>query len=76
MASSSKSSSSSSFSVFKEVDESVAKPVLGSDGAARWQDFMVKNSKLLTPLGGERGRDLWCGHVEGKYGSDKYKVPS
>lgn len=56
MASSSKSSSSSSsFSVFKEVDESVAKPVLGSDGAARWQDFKVKNSKLLTPLGGGGG---------------------
>ena len=44
--------SKSSFSVFKEVDESVAKPVLGSDGAARWQDFRVKNSKLLSLGGG------------------------
>jgi len=32
-------SSKSSFSAFSSVDESVAKPVLGSDGAARWQDF-------------------------------------
>ena len=40
-------SSKSSFSAFNEVDESVAKPVLGSDGAARWQDFS-KNAKLPT----------------------------
>jgi hypothetical protein len=45
------SKSSSSFSVFKEVDESVSKPVIGSDGAARWQDFKVKNSKLLLGSG-------------------------
>lgn len=41
------SSSKSSFTVFSEVDESVAKPVLGSDGAARWQDFK-QVSKLRT----------------------------
>ncbi|KAL7527924.1 hypothetical protein ACHAXR_002193 [Thalassiosira sp. AJA248-18] len=41
------SSSKSSFSVFNEVDETVAKPVLGSDGAARWQNFTQK-SKLPT----------------------------
>ena len=29
----------SSYTAFNEVDEQVAKPVLGSDGAARWQDF-------------------------------------
>ncbi|KAL3827550.1 hypothetical protein ACHAXA_002047 [Cyclostephanos tholiformis] len=40
-------STKSSFSAFNEVDESVAKPVLGSDGAARWQDFKSK-SKLDT----------------------------
>lgn len=40
------SSTKSSFSAFNEVDESVAKPVLGSDGAARWQDFKGK-SKML-----------------------------
>jgi hypothetical protein len=40
-------STKSSFSAFNEVDESVAKPVLGSDGAARWQDFKGK-SKLLS----------------------------
>lgn len=33
------SSKSSSFTAFNDVDETVAKPVLGSDGAARWQDF-------------------------------------
>lgn len=38
-------SSKSSFTVFNDVDESVAKPVLGSDGAARWQDFK-SSSKL------------------------------
>lgn len=41
------SSKKSSFAVFNEVDESVAKPVLGSDGAARWQDFK-QDSKLKT----------------------------
>lgn len=46
MASSSK---SSSFSAFNEVDDTVAKPVLGSDGAARWQDFK-QDSKLPTKL--------------------------
>lgn len=41
------SSSKSSFSVFNDVDESVSKPVLGSDGAARWQDFKG-NNKIHT----------------------------
>ncbi|KAL3762192.1 hypothetical protein ACHAW5_002780 [Stephanodiscus triporus] len=40
-------STKSSFSAFNQVDESVSKPVLGSDGAARWQDFKGK-SKLPT----------------------------
>ena len=38
--------SKSSFTAFSEVDDSVAKPVLGSDGAARWQDFR-KNNKAV-----------------------------
>ncbi|KAL9181399.1 hypothetical protein ACHAXT_010204 [Thalassiosira profunda] len=42
--------SKSSFSAFKDVDESVAKPVLGSDGAARWQDFRGAN-KLPVSAG-------------------------
>jgi len=33
----------SSFSAFNDVDATVAKPVLGSDGAARWQDFRSNN---------------------------------
>lgn len=41
------SSNKSSFSAFNDVDESVAKPVLGSDGAARWQNFKG-SSKLPT----------------------------
>ena len=40
-------SSFSAFTIQNEVDESVAKPVLGSDGAARWQDFKG-NNKLPT----------------------------
>mmetsp|Transcript_39861 Transcript_39861/g.83786 ORF Transcript_39861/g.83786 Transcript_39861/m.83786 type:complete len:343 (-) Transcript_39861:134-1162(-) len=39
--------SKSSFSAFNDVDDTVAKPVLGSDGAARWQDFK-HGSKLPT----------------------------
>lgn len=38
--------SKSSYAAFNEVDDTVAKPVLGSDGAARWQDFR-KNSKAV-----------------------------
>ena len=38
----------SSYAAFNEVDESVAKPVLGSDGAARWQDFKVKSNVSTT----------------------------
>lgn len=34
-----------SYTAFNDVDETVAKPVLGSDGAARWQDFR-SGSKL------------------------------
>ena len=39
--------SKSSYTAFSEVDDSVAKPVLGSDGAARWQDFH-KNNKAVN----------------------------
>eukprot|EP01082_Thalassiosira_pseudonana_P000748 g1326.t1 g1326 contig10:1866226-1867455(+) len=39
------SAAKSSFSAFNDVDDTVAKPVLGSDGAARWQNFK-QNSKL------------------------------
>lgn len=38
----------SSYAAFNEVDESVAKPVLGSDGAARWQDFQVRSNVSTT----------------------------
>jgi hypothetical protein len=38
--------SKSSYTAFSEVDDSVAKPVFGSDGAARWQDFR-KNNKAV-----------------------------
>ena len=38
----------SSYTAFNEVDESVAKPVLGSDGAARWQDFKGKSNVSTT----------------------------
>ena len=37
----------SSYSAFNDVDDTVSKPVLGSDGAARWQDFKG-NNKLPT----------------------------
>jgi WW domain len=36
-----------SYSVFNAVDAAVSKPVLGSDGAANWQDFR-SNVKLTT----------------------------
>lgn len=36
---SSKSSSKNSFDAFAQVDDLVSKPVLGSDGAASWQEF-------------------------------------
>jgi WW domain len=35
----------SAYTAFNAVDELVAKPVLGSDGAAKWQDFAGKQSK-------------------------------
>lgn len=38
-------SSKSSYSAFKSVDELVAKPVVGSDGAASWQSFQQETSK-------------------------------
>jgi hypothetical protein len=38
-------SSKSSFDAFAEVDKIVSKPVLGSDGAASWQEFK-KDAKL------------------------------
>lgn len=37
----------SSFSVLNDVDELTSKAVLGSDGAARWQDFR-SNNKIKT----------------------------
>jgi YHS domain-containing protein len=39
MAASSKTSSKNSFDAFAQVDDLVSKPVLGSDGAASWQEF-------------------------------------
>lgn len=43
----------SSFSVLNDVDEQTSKTVLGSDGAARWQDFRssskIKPSKSVAP---------------------------
>lgn len=38
----------SSYEAYNAVDALVAKPVLGSDGAARWQDFQVTNQRLLS----------------------------
>ena len=32
------------FDAFHDVDELVSKPVLGSDGAASWQDFQKNNN--------------------------------
>ena len=34
--------------VFRKVDDRVAKPVLGSDGAARWQEFRATASSSTT----------------------------
>jgi len=45
-------SSKSSYNAFKSVDELVAKPVIGSDGAASWQNFRKDNvhqSKSVAP---------------------------
>ncbi len=51
-------SSSSAYTAFNAVDEMVAKPVLGSDGAQRWQEFrstskssstVVSSSKSTNP---------------------------
>ena len=43
----------SSYSAFNDVDETVAKAVLGSDGAARWQDFKstakLKQTSSVAP---------------------------
>jgi hypothetical protein len=35
--------SNNSYSVFNAVDAAVAKPVMGSDGAAQWQEFRAAN---------------------------------
>lgn len=40
--------SKSSFNVFKAVDDLVAKPVIGSDGAANWQDFQKESKQCLS----------------------------
>ena len=39
--------SKSSYTAFNEVDGTVAKPVLGSDGAARWQNFRQDNKAVV-----------------------------
>lgn len=39
-----KNASSSPFDAFNEVDKLVSKPVLGSDGAAAWQNFRTQTS--------------------------------
>lgn len=44
--------SKSSFNAFKSVDDLVAKPVIGSDGAASWQNFRQDTkheSKSVAP---------------------------
>lgn len=38
----------SSFDAFAKVDEIVSKPILGSDGAASWQEFQKEVSKSST----------------------------
>ena len=38
--------SKSSYTAFNSVDDTVAKPVFGSDGAARWQDFRQNNKAV------------------------------
>eukprot|EP00956_Cyclotella_meneghiniana_P028818 scaffold68142_cov64-Cyclotella_meneghiniana.AAC.6 len=38
--------SKSSYTAFNSVDDTVAKPVFGSDGAARWQDFRKDNKAI------------------------------
>jgi hypothetical protein len=40
--------SKSSYTAYNAVDDTVAKPVLGSDGAARWQTFR-ENNKAVDP---------------------------
>ena len=42
------SKSRSAYSVFAEVDELVSKPVLGSDGAATWQEFKKASGKPFS----------------------------
>jgi hypothetical protein len=50
MASSSSSNSKrSAYDSFLEVDQLVAKPVMGSDGAASWQEFQKKQEKKKRP---------------------------
>lgn len=38
----------SSFDAFNNVDKLVSKPILGSDGAASWQDFRKDNKKAFS----------------------------
>ena len=42
-------SADTSYSVFSSVDARVAKPVLGSDGAAAWQNFRQQKQAKQTP---------------------------
>jgi len=44
-------SNKSSYSAFSDVDDLVSKPVLGSDGAATWQDFKKDNSNVFRKPG-------------------------
>lgn len=40
----------SAYTAFNQVDELVAKPVVGSDGAAKWQNFRKDNPRATTAL--------------------------
>lgn len=41
--------SSTSFAAFSKVDELVSKPVMGSDGAASWQNFRKDHASKIRP---------------------------
>ena len=38
-----------SFDAFSSVDKLVSKPILGSDGAASWQEFRKDNTQIFNP---------------------------
>ena len=47
-------STDTSYTVFASVDARVAKPVLGSDGAAAWQNFRQQSSKAASSSSSRR----------------------